>query len=56
MSFCQEFNTVNFSMQNRGKNIVRFKKVGTKTKTLKSMVESILDTKVGAEIKLPQLF
>lgn len=35
MFFCQLLNTVNFTIQSRGKTIVRFKNVGAKTKTLK---------------------
>lgn len=36
MSLCQLLNTFNFTIQNRGRMIVRFKKLGAKTKTLKS--------------------
>jgi hypothetical protein len=36
MSFCQLLNTVNFTIQSRGKTSIQFKKVRVKTKTLKS--------------------
>lgn len=36
MSFYQRFNTVNLSVQSRGKASLHFEKVGVKTKTLKN--------------------
>jgi hypothetical protein len=36
MSFCQLLNTVNFTIQSRGKTIVRFQKSGGKNENPKS--------------------
>lgn len=50
----QRFNTVNMSIQSRGKIFLRLKnKTRTKTKTLKIVAKSILDIKVEARTKLP---
>jgi hypothetical protein len=37
----------------KGKRLIRFKKIGQKTTTLKYRVKSVLDIKVGVQTKLP---